>query len=212
MIRRRARVHLTWPPADPAGVKSFPRRALDRGVEVFRIVQKGRRPWWFGNSMEGRFDLAEPHGTCYLATDPVSASLEVLRPAGTGGPVLTEFLASRRLRRLRLPRDHSLADLTSRGTSAYGVTLEIHTVTPYHRPQAWAACLFRSGAEGLWYLLRNDPQPSPGIALFGRAGERRWRSGREEIIPQEVIARLRDECGITVADRPRFASLRIHQQ
>lgn len=66
------------------------------------MKDQGHGPWWFGSSLAGRFDLPEPHGTCYLAADPLAALLEVLGPDRRGGAVSEGFFAERRLHRLRV--------------------------------------------------------------------------------------------------------------
>jgi hypothetical protein len=160
--------------------------------------------------MQGRFDLPAPSGTCYLASDPLAAVLELLGTDREGGMVAAEFLAERRLRELQAPREFAIADLTSRRVAGYGVTSEIGTLVPYALAQAWAARLYEAGFEGLVYWLRHDPSRGEGWALFGPAGERKsWRRGRELPISRELIERLWEECGIAVARIPKAAELRI---
>jgi hypothetical protein len=103
--------------------------------------------------MEGRFDLLEPDGTCYLAGDPLAALLELIGPELESGVVSADFLRERRMRELRLPEEIEVADLTSRKASGFGVTAEIGTIVPYAVPQAWAARLRAAGSAGLLYWL-----------------------------------------------------------
>jgi len=107
-----------------------------------------------------------------------------------------------------VPRDFSLANLTSRQAAGFGITVEIGTLVPYDLPQAWAAKLRHAGAEGLAYWLRHDPARTEGIALFDLHGEREdWPSGRECSISTELIERLGEECGIEVREVPRSDQL-----
>ncbi len=160
--------------------------------------------------MDGRFDLPEPHGTCYLAADPVASLLEVLIPERTGGAVSSEFITELRIRELQIPEEVLAADVTSRRASGFGITAEIGTLVPYQRPQSWAANLFRAGFRGILYWLRHDPARSEALALFGPHGERKtWKRGRERAISGELIRRLRTECGIEVVAPPRSDQLRI---
>lgn len=160
--------------------------------------------------MEGRFDLPEPEGTCYLAGDPLAALLELIGPELESGAISADFLRARRLRELRVPEEIGLADLTSRRASGFGVTAEIGMVVPYALPQAWAARLRAASAGGLRYWLRHDPARSEGYALFGPHGERtRWKKGKERLVSRELIARLAAECSIEVLPVPRSGELRI---
>lgn len=160
--------------------------------------------------MEGRFDLPEPEGTCYLARDPLAALLELIGPELESGTVSEDFLRQRRMRELRVPEEIGMADLTSRKASGFGVTAEIGTVVPYELPQAWAARLRAAGSGGLVYWLRHDPSRAEGYALFGPHGERtRWKKGREKTISRDLIARLAAECSIEVLPVPRSSELRI---
>ncbi len=158
--------------------------------------------------MEGRFDLPPPEGTCYLATDEITALLEVIGPDLERGAISSDFLKARSIRKLRLPEEVDLADLTSRKAVRFGVTLEIATLLPYDLPQAWALALRSIGAPGLAYQPRHDPSRRVSLALFGAHGERkRWKKGREIPIARELIERLHDECGIEVLDVPRLEEL-----
>jgi hypothetical protein len=126
--------------------------------------------------MDGRFDLPEPHGTCYLAVDPMAALLELLGPERTG-VISAKFLEERRIRELQLPRESAVADVTSRKASAFGITAEIGTLLPYDRPQAWALRLHQANFHGIFYWLRHDPSTTlqgrrgwPCSGLMGNAG------------------------------------------
>ncbi|MCP3958724.1 MAG: RES family NAD+ phosphorylase [bacterium] len=206
----RQAVSLAWPPADASELRSFPRRTLPPERRLWRVVRRGRGPWWFGSSGGGRFDLPEPNGTCYLADDELAALLEAVGPDRKGGGISTRFFTDRRIHRLQVPGARSLADLTSRRCAGFGITLEVHTVVPYDRTRAWALGLHRAGAEGLLYLARHDPGGGRGFALFGTAGERKsWRRGRALTIAPRLIERLAGECGVEVIKVPRLDELRL---
>lgn len=209
MTVRRPRPSLSRPPK-AAELGSFPRVRLAPDRNLWRVVGRGRGPWWFNDSGSGRFDLPPPDGTCYLALDEISALLEVVGPDRIGGAISAGFLENRRLRCLRVPRERSLADLTSRRAAGFGITLEIQVIVPFELPRAWAASLRASGADGLLYFVRHDPAARHGVALFGRGGERKsWPRGREQRIGSWLVERLRTECGITVLRVPRLSELRL---
>lgn len=209
----RERLSLKSPPASPSDLANFPRRELGPGSTLWRVVDAGRGPWWFNCSPGGRFNLSAPFGTCYVAADPLSALLEVLGPDLTDGLVPAEFLARRRMRCLDVPRLFDLADLTSRAARVFGVTLEIHTITPYDLPQAWARQLHRAGRHGVAYFLRHDPSAGLGFGIFGRAGERTsWKRGRLALIGPDLMERLRREAGVIVAGIPNSVDLSVADQ
>ncbi len=208
---KRRKTSLERPPQDPRTLRQFPCSTAGTGTELWRVVRQGHGPWWFGCGMTGRFDLPEPEGTCYLATDELTALLEVLGPERSAGRITTEELSRRRLHRLCLPVEHSLADLTSRQAAGFGVTLEIHSHPQYRLTQAWARRLRQAGADGLLYLARHDPAAGKSVALFGPAGERTdWERGPEQSVDlPEMVQRLWNECRIRVSDRPRAAEIEI---
>ncbi len=208
---KRRRTELEPPPEDPQALRQFPSSPAGPGTELWRVIRQGNGPWWFGSGMTGRFDLPQPEGTCYLATDELTALLEVLGPERSAGRISSEELSRRRLHRLRLPVEHSLADLTSRLAAGFGVTLEIHSYPQYRLTQSWARRLREAGADGLLYLARHDPAAGKSVALFGPAGERaEWAQGSPQRVDvPQLVARLWSECRIRVSDRPRAAEIEI---
>ena len=179
-------------------------------MDLFRVVRRGYGPWWFGSSMKGRFDLPEPDGTCYLAVDEISALLEVIGPDLERGAISSRFLSDRSLRKLRVPEEQRLSDLTSRQAVRFGVTTEIGTIVPYACPQAWAAKLRSTGSQGVVYWARHDPSRGEAVALFAPHGEqKKWKRGRERAISRRLLDRLRRECGVEVIDVPSSGELTI---
>ncbi|HYN23176.1 MAG TPA: RES family NAD+ phosphorylase [Thermoanaerobaculia bacterium] len=207
MSRPRQNPSLRLPPDDLSG---FPTRPLSPETPLFRIVREKRNPWWFGSSMQGRFDLPEPYGTCYLAGDPLAALLELIGPDLEGGVFSAVFFQERRLRDLRVSKEIQLSDLTSRKASGFGVTAEMGSIVPYEIPQAWAARLHAENSGGVLYWLRHDPSRAEGYALFGPHGEpKRWRKGKQHPISSKLIQELEHECSIEVLSVPRSRQLRI---
>lgn len=201
---------LAPPPADPAALADFPRMVLQPITRLFRVGRADREPWWFGSSLEGRFDLPEPDGTCYLAMDPLSAVLEVIGSDREGGFVSAELFAGRRVYELHVEEDHSLADLAAAPAAGFGVTLEIHSLVPYDLPQAWARRLRAAGFQGVCYLLRHHPSGVDGIALFGLHGERDdWPIESEDPIGAAVQERLERSYGIRVLPVPHSSEIEL---
>lgn len=63
----------------PGDLSSFPSFQLIAARRVYRIFHRDHLPWWFSSDGSGRFDLAIPGGTCYLAEEPLGAFVEVFR-------------------------------------------------------------------------------------------------------------------------------------
>jgi hypothetical protein len=182
----------------------FPAFALLPTRALWRVTRDGHGPWWFGSTMEGRFDLPAPEGTCYLASDDLGALLEVLGPdllPGSGAP--WSLLTGRHLRELRAPHRLRLADAVAEKAVAW-VTGELSTITPYRVPQAWARALRRTGFEGIRYAARHRTARRPfAVALFGSAGERHaWNAGRRVAIGDDHRERLAARCGVVLFDVP----------
>lgn len=201
---RSASIGLRPPPDDPQELRAFPRRVIEDEEPLYRVVREGRLPWWFGSTMQGRFDLPEPFGTCYLAHDDLSAILEVLG----NGPVTPEFVQARRIYRLFVPHSFEVANTRAHRATFFGITAEIGTLTPYRLPQAWAQRLQEAGAQGISYWLRHDPARAKGCALFSQSGSRTsWPKGRVRTISQGLLRRLRARHGLQVLTRPRSSQL-----
>lgn len=193
-------------PPPPGRLGSFPVWHVHAGTTLHRVTRRGRGPWWFSSDGSGRFDLAPPRGTCYLADDALVALLESFGPLLPGG-VDVDDLEGRVVWAVALPVQCDAADATARAARAHGVTAELAAVTPYGVAQRWAAALAAAGFGGLRYRARHDPAGGRALALFGAAGERRrWRRGRSA--PARSLSdRLAAECGIVVAARPALAEL-----
>jgi hypothetical protein len=184
---------LTAPPADLAG---FPSQEWSPAIPLYRIHRQRRDAWWFSSDGSGRFDLSPPHGTCYLAADPLGCFVEVVRDVAT---VASEFLVIRRLSTLRVPEPMLLADCTARAARRLGVTGAIHTTPDYRLTQAWAAALHQAGFAGFRYLVSHDPaQRLIGVALFGPAGRTAWPVLTTVRIDDELIDVATREFGIRV--------------
>jgi hypothetical protein len=159
----------------PAALTGFPAYHLGTDTDVFRAHGADRGPWWFGNDGGGRFDVAAPRGTCYVALDPLSALRERLGPVlGPAQAVPESLLEECVVSRLRAVAHCDLADVQSRGAAAFGVTRELESMVPYAVPQAWARAFDSAGFDGVRYGPRFTPGESSAVALFGAQGAADW--------------------------------------
>jgi hypothetical protein len=173
---------------------------------VFRSHRHGRGPWWFSSSGEGRFDLADPNGTCYVA----EAELHTLLEAWAGMLVIPDYLvADRDTARLGLALGVTVADLTSNRAVQYGVTAEIFTTVDYSLTQLWASALHAAGYAGIRYWARHDlAHDAACLALFGSAGAPGASAGLDTIsvehLPDrpELLEALAQETGISILPVP----------
>jgi RES domain len=150
---------------EPGDLTGFP--ASKPPMRLVRVCRADRATWWFSSDGSGRFDLAAPDGTCYLATDAYAAVREATRL----GPVSTAWVQARELRQVAPPDPNArLAATTRTAAGRYGVTTELATVVPYALPRRWAAAFGSHGFDGIRHELRHDQRARPsGVALFGRA-------------------------------------------
>ncbi|MEO7060434.1 MAG: RES family NAD+ phosphorylase [Lapillicoccus sp.] len=155
-------------PAVP--LAGFPAYPLRPDETLHRAHHRDRGPWWF-SSTGGRFDLAAPLGTCYLADSPLAALRERLGVVlGAAPTVPGSMLEDAVVSRLHLRRDHRLADVQDSGASGYGVTRELETMVPYAVPQVWARAFHDAGFEGVRYGPRFSTGSASSTAVFGAVG------------------------------------------
>jgi len=168
--------------------------------QVHRGHRRSNGPWWFSSSGGGRFDLAAPRGTCYVAFDEATAIRETVGEAlASLGVIAHDFAADRMLSTLRVPGTHELADACADAAAGFGLTRELCSMTPYDVPWAWAAA-FDAGFDGIRYQTRFTPGPAANAAaVFGPAGEASWPVDPR---PESFVAAA-NRCGIAVQPLPR---------
>lgn len=189
------------------------------GREFHRATGASRSTMWWFNARDrdpeeaGRFDLASPHGTCYLADDPVAALLERLWDPGDQDPLIPHRqLETTMVWQGRLTRTRRAADTTDRSSR---LPKELGASTDYRHTWAWADALHDDGREGLIYWLRRDPAATRGLAVFGPASAPDRLPGPAEwpTLPQRVLATVyRDELAVLadiLEDAPALDELEI---
>jgi len=196
------------PPDMSVDYRAFPARRLRSGSRWHRQHRRTDGAWWFGSSGQGRFDLPEPHGTCYLASSPTAAVRERIGPdLLSHGWVPASVLTGRVVSALHLRKATRAADLDNGEAAPYLVTRELPVMTPYDVPQAWARVLHRDGFHAVVAGLRFSTGDSTGLALFGDAGVRDWPA---DDTPGEA-ARVAATMGIRLIDSPAAAEISIAQ-
>lgn len=189
------------PPPPIGELRDFPKRPIATTLQFWRVHHADYLPWWFSDQY--RFGLPTPYGTCYLASDPISAILEA-RFRGTPILAATE-LSGYKIRPLSLPKEVTTADTTQQLSAGFGITRDFACGNDYSQTQDWAKAFRSAGYGGIWYWPRHNPSPAVGsLALFGTSGTRKsWRRGRaEDVLSDEWIERLRSEAGVRVIHVP----------
>ncbi|MHB1986367.1 MAG: RES family NAD+ phosphorylase [Acidimicrobiales bacterium] len=162
------------PPTDYGTLASrFPTLAKDRIPElVHRVHRVDREPEWFTDDALYRWapppEPAVSFGTCYVATDPLTALMEVV---GDFDVVTPDMLASRALATMSIQAGQ-FADMENPAIASFGLDRRISIGDDYGACQRWAKALWLAGFNGVHYEPRHDPRGSgfTALALFGDPG------------------------------------------
>lgn len=156
------------PPDPDLDYAAFPSRKLEPSQVLYRS-HGHPHPGWFSSDLSGRFDLADPRGTCYLGD---SIGMAIRERFGTQASHALEaedvaaFVVSE-ITQLRILG----ADVSCEEAASFGVTSEMTSMGTYEIPQHWARQLAHAGFSGIRYVPRFTPGSSSAWALFGDAGE-----------------------------------------
>lgn len=136
----------------------------DRGCWRFTSTPLGGEP-------DGRFDLTEPRGTCYLGSTLGVAARERCGRLLAAGAIPEGHLTGRLVSTAKLPPT-SVADLTHPDGARIGVTAELAAGHDYPLTTQWATALDTTDYAGIRYAPRFTPTGGPehAVALFGPAG------------------------------------------
>ncbi|MEY9840679.1 RES family NAD+ phosphorylase [Streptacidiphilus sp. EB103A] len=166
---------LPLPPQD-LDLSRFPSRTIAAGQRLYRAHAQvfGNNCWYFANLQNGlepgRFDGPGPaHGTCYTATDPLTALAERAGFKVLVGPDLPyTALDEALLSEITTTRPYHVANLTRRDSLKFWACgRELSALTPYDLPHAWAQRWQDAGFEGILYHPRHDSRDRVrSLALF----------------------------------------------
>jgi hypothetical protein len=166
----------------------FPSITIHSDRVLYRIHREVKDPVEFTSHTGGRFNLRTVAGvgTCYMASSPLGAYIEVFGRFGTFG---YQDLAERSMSELALSRPVRLADLTSREIlGRYGIAGEMSAGTDYVPCQQLASALYDNGFDGIFYTARHDPSfAERSVAVFGGSGEVKLFATDTYAIPEELV-------------------------
>lgn len=165
----RQRVIQQEPPA-ALDLSAFPSDPLPSSTPLYRAHSVGNGPWYFGNSLKGRFDLVAPRGTCYAAESIGAAMRERLGEKFTGGGQISAELADSAVITTIMPPPGCGANVEA-GTENYPLTSELTSMPDYSIPQAWAAAFDQAGFDAIHYRGRLSSSSLASWALFDDEGE-----------------------------------------
>ncbi|WP_425393442.1 RES family NAD+ phosphorylase [Brevibacterium album] len=147
------------PPAEGAELSAFPFEQVRQGTLWYRAHRRALGPWFYACSGDGRFDLSDPDGICYLAGSAENAAREVIGPDIMGaGAVPSSFVAQRQVSFLLMPREVKLAHVSCDGAFPFGITGELTTMDDFGVPQQWAEAFHAHGFGGVRYRPRFSPR------------------------------------------------------
>jgi hypothetical protein len=202
--RPRRRLQLRTPRGSLAG---FPEWVLRPDRIWYRAHKAAAAPWWFSSDGSGRFDLRQPHGTCYLASDAEAAVRERWGEDLLAFGYVPVGLAERtEVSELRVRKGGRVADLCAGDAADFGVTREISTTGRYDITQAWANALgpLGEGLLGVRYQPRlSSDSRSWALGLFGDSGAGGWPADAHPVAGMDLAGRL----GIEVASPPSLSAL-----
>ena len=166
----------------------------DGGCWFFSGHKPGFRP-------EGRFDLALPQGTCYLASSPAAAAHERCgRFLASRIPIPRSFVDDRVISEVASPSTNGeVADATHRtAVTRFGVVRELFTTGDYGISSRWAAALASTGHGGLVYQPRFSSGDERALAVFGAFGPDPTRGVTASRTLEDALAQI----GVTVISVP----------
>lgn len=188
----------------PGDLTGFPSEAAPG--KLYRVHRSANEAGWWSSNAEGRFDLVRPGGTLYAATDPVDALIEC------AGPEIVEhkglpsgWLAERSVTRFTSKRTQ-VANLSSAGALAFGVTGELASTSDYTLSRRWASA-FAEVLGGLRFTPRHVPGNPCAIAIFARSGSGRLADARSNPATDHTGALITR--GVTVIGPPSLGALRL---
>lgn len=192
---------------------AFPCMAIDTQVPLYRAGHPDG-PWWFNgfSKIDGqtqRFDLRQPHGTCYLATNVETAIREKGRERLLSTGVIPTGLASEWIiYDLTLPVQVRAADTAHGEAVRFGANRELSTVTNPEISCSWAEAFHAASFDGIAYASRFTSQQGwNALALFGDSGAHEWphankRNAVQAMVEEGLEFMLSDREGLQIIDPP----------
>jgi hypothetical protein len=150
----------------------FPTSEIAAGTRYFRSFSKGNGPWYFNSSTAQRFNLPSPEGTCYVATDVLTAVLERLGEQLADGPISADEIDRMHVASLELQARVTSALTGHKKAAAFGCNREICTTEDYALTQEWASAFRALPVEAVSYESRlSSESKMNALALFGPEGD-----------------------------------------
>ena len=196
-------------PATGLDLSGFPARPVRQGSQWRKAHKRENSPWFYDSTPEGRFNLSDPVGTCYLANTPETAAREVTGPEFLNqGFVNAEFAKARVVSTLEIPSVPNLANITEPKVFIFGISNELCTMSDYSVTRAWAAAFHTAGFGGIWYHSRySTAAKSRSIGIFGAAGE---HDG--DLCTQQTLTEVLTDMRVPVVEVNRLSDYRVFDE
>jgi hypothetical protein len=190
-------------PREDLDYSGFPQR--EAPTKMYRAKAKANGAWYFASAPKGgvgagRFDLTDPRGTCYWASDAETALGERPDMLAAPGTIPASFLEPAEIATAD-GADGRYADLGNRRAAThFAVTGELSKTDDYGQAQQYATTFDGAGFDGILYAARYSGDQSPNaIAIFGDKGPDASRQVDVDTIPALDIAR---DMGLTIIGAP----------
>jgi hypothetical protein len=182
---------------EPSSLRGFPRAHIETAWRLHRREYVAEI-YFRGPSRFTPADVPKL-GVLYLVSSPTDALAEVVQPASV---VSSDFFADRLLSELQVSHVN-FADLRSRSSLAFGLSLEITTSADYDLPQRWASALALAGFGGLAF----PSQRVPGGTLLAVFGEEGVAEGLPVVSNQVISLDDLERAGVRAVPRPSISDL-----
>jgi len=145
---------------------------------LYRCHESIKGPWYFSSAPTkhepgpgGRWELADPQGTCHTGTEAAAALWERFGPDYHDlGFVPQDAIERTSVTFVEPDTDIRVADLQGPTAPSLGVTSELATTSDYEMTRAWAEAIWQAGWNAVKAASRFAPEHSI-VALFGPAGQ-----------------------------------------
>lgn len=185
---------------------------------LYRCHASAYSPWYFSSAPGagepgpgGRWELADPQGTCHTGTGTAAALWERFGPDFHDlGFVPHDAIERTTVTSVALDSEIRVADLQGPTAPSLGVTSELSTTSDYEMTRVWAEAVCGAGWNAVKAASRFAPEHSV-VALFGSTGAAVRDPGKSGSTG-DVVSLARSAGLLSGSDyRPPLRALQVEQ-